>query len=251
MKNLLIRFLQFLFSSPQFSMKLKDTALLNAAEHLFRTQAYIEQHDLRDFGKTIIDIGAAQGDTAIWFAQVFPRHHVHAFEPVKTSFDKALKKTGKFSNITLHNVALTNEKGETTVHVSDDVFSSSIIPINPSEIKTKDPALAARLKTKSSHKIAMQPLDETEGLHGSVLLMKIDTQGSELAVLKGAVKTLSRTRLVLVEMNNHELYEGSARYHQVDEFLRQNHFKLRDIYVTYRPKGEMSEYDALYENLLL
>lgn len=250
MKTLLIRFLQFLFSSPQFSMKLKDTALLNASEHLFRTLSFIEHHQLRGSGNTILDIGAASGDTAVWFSEVFPTHQIQAFEPVLTSFEKAQKKAEKRKNILVHHLALTNENGETTIHVSDDTFSSSIIPINEKEVSAKDPALAAKVKTRYSQQVKMQPLDEIPNI-GEVLLMKIDTQGTELAVLKGAEQTLKRTRLILIEMNNHELYQGSAQYHQVDEFLRLHHFKLRDIYVTYRPKGEMSEYDALYENILL
>jgi hypothetical protein len=81
-----------------------------------------------------------------------------------------------------------------------------------------------------------------------VLLIKLDTQGTELDVLKGAADTLKRTLFVLSEMNNHDDYKHACKYYEVDEWLRQNGFTLADTITSYRNAGRMIEYDAIYIN---
>ena len=84
-----------------------------------------------------------------------------------------------------------------------------------------------------------------------VLLIKLDTQGTEIEILKGGVETLKKTRFILTEMNNHLLYKRTCQYYEVDEFLRSQSFRLADIVVTYRGDLGVTEYDALYRNTSL
>ena len=74
---------------------------------------------------------------------------------------------------------------------------------------------------------------------------------TEVDILEGGTETLTRTRFVLVEMNNHGLYKNTCQYYEVDELLRSRSFKLADIIVTYRGDDGVTEYDALYRNLSL
>ena len=76
-------------------------------------------------------------------------------------------------------------------------------------------------------------------------------RGASDQILAGGVATLQRTRFVLIELNNHNLYKNTCQYYEVDEFLRSHSFKLADIIVTYRGDDGVSEYDALYRNLNL
>ena len=81
------------------------------------------------------------------------------------------------------------------------------------------------------------------------MILKIDTQGHELKVLEGAKETLKKTKFVLIEMSNHNLYINGCKYFEVDDLLRKNNFTLADIIVTYRKKGMLlTEYDAVYMN---
>jgi FkbM family methyltransferase len=248
MKALILKVLQGLFSSPQFAVKFKDTALTNGAEHLVRTVNYIDKKGLSLFGRLIVDIGAAEGDTSVYFSQLYPEHTVHGFEPAKKHFEIAEKKTSAMENIVMHKLALSDREGKTKLHVTESSLSSSTLKPDEKELSSADPRHAAKLQIAHEEEVQMQTLDAALDDPQPILLMKIDTQGTELNVLKGATQTLRRTKLVLVEMNNHRQYEGNCQYYEVDELLRKEGFVLKDIFVTYRSGNEMSEYDALYEN---
>jgi FkbM family methyltransferase len=72
------------------------------------------------------------------------------------------------------------------------------------------------------------PLDEAmerEGLRPPDLL-KLDTQGSELAILSGSVRTLSETPLVEAEVEFFPMYDGQPLFADVDAFMRAHGFQL-------------------------
>jgi FkbM family methyltransferase len=248
MKNALIRFLQWLFSSPEIFLKFKDTALTSPAEHLFRAARFISEHKLSSAGKVIIDVGVADGNTCLYFSREFPNAEIMGFEPVKSSYETALRTTSRFPNIRLHHLALSDENGEAEMHVLEDSLSSSLNAVDNTEFQSSDSRHALKFVEKRKEKVTVRRLDSFLTGAEQVLLMKIDTQGNELQVLKGAAETLKRTRLVLVEMNNHRQYLNTSQYYEVDSLLRENGFRLRDIFVIYRDKGIVKEYDALYEN---
>ena len=80
----------------------------------------------------------------------------------------------------------------------------------------------------------------------SVHLLKLDTQGSELDILKGAVKTIDKTLWVIVEVEFHPLYERQPLFSNVDLFLRQHGFNFWNFGgVNYR-QGQMMWGDAYY-----
>ncbi len=248
MKNLLIKLLRSFFRSPAFFLKFRDTIMTNAAEHLYRTRSYIYSQGFESTGIYILDIGAASGDTCRWFARNFPGAKVIGFEPVFASFQKAQHNTKELTGVQLYHLALSDLNGTAEITVTKDNLASSLKKISAAELEKMQLEERGKFSAQRSETVKKQRLDEVLTGNEPVLLMKIDTQGTELEVLRGAVRTLSRTRLVLVEMNNHRLYEEAAKYHEVDEMLRSKGFCLIDIYVTYRPAGVLKEYDALYQN---
>lgn len=60
-------------------------------------------------------------------------------------------------------------------------------------------------------------------------LLKIDTQGTELEVLKGAEETLKSVLMVEVETEFNPFYEGQALFGDVDAFLRSRGFQFWDF----------------------
>jgi len=53
----------------------------------------------------------------------------------------------------------------------------------------------------------------------------IDTQGSELLVLRGAGPLLARFHMIKVEVADFPAYQGGCQFPEVDQFLRQNGFR--------------------------
>jgi FkbM family methyltransferase len=248
MKNKLIAILQKLVAREKTFLKLKDILFTNPAEHLYRATSYINSHKLERFGKSIIDVGAATGGTCRYFAHKFPSHVIYGFEPQQGLYEAAGKLCADMQNVRLFNVALSDDSRESDLHVAADPLSSSLLPPDMIELASIDPLHALKVQSASKVKVRVQRLDDILQDKGPFLLIKIDTQGTELSVLKGARRVLQSSRFVLVEMNIHKLYEGACSYFEVDEYLRGCGFELRDMYVIYRPKGRVGEYDALYEN---
>jgi FkbM family methyltransferase len=78
-------------------------------------------------------------------------------------------------------------------------------------------------KTKTGH-----TLDFVSGLLEFEYpdLIKIDVQGAELDILKGAIKCLEHAKHVIVELQKVEYNKGAPNKDEVIEFLKENGFHL-------------------------
>ena len=74
----------------------------------------------------------------------------------------------------------------------------------------------------------------------------MDTQGSELRVLKGAVDILDRFKFIKTEVADFEMYKDCCRLADMDEFLNQHHFRRVKTWAFVRKAGVGSVYDAVY-----
>ena len=99
-----------------------------------------------------------------------------------------------------------------------------------------------------TEKIQISKLDVEIPDYFHILILKIDVQGYELEVLKGARESLKRTVIVTLEMNNHIGYLGSAKYFEIDEYLRNAGFILYDIFPSSKIEKQLAEWDSIYLN---
>jgi hypothetical protein len=79
------------------------------------------------------------------------------------------------------------------------------------------------------------------------VLLKIDVQGAELSVLRGAEKTLESVDSIFVECSFVELYEGQALANEVIEFLAARGFSIAGVFgPAYDADGRCLQVDALF-----
>lgn len=77
--------------------------------------------------------------------------------------------------------------------------------------------------------------------------MKIDVQGAEMLVLRGATELLSMIDAVLVECSFVELYDGQALVDDVIGFLRDRGFRLTAMVAgATDPRGMLVQADLLF-----
>jgi len=193
--------------------------------------------------KLVVDIGCFNGGTSIFFHKELKGVKVIGFEPSKQSYQEALKNTDGIPEIKIENYAISDFCGVTEFFVTDNKVSSSLNKLTGSD---------TRFSTENVEKVETITLDEyfkSNGLQDEkVLAIKLDVQGHELKVLKGAENTLKRTLFVLTEQSNHDSYKGGAHYYEVDELLRQNGFRLHNIFAPFSYDPFLYEFDALYIN---
>lgn len=94
--------------------------------------------------------------------------------------------------------------------------------------------------------VTTRRLDDIEEIHACDFL-KIDVQGGELDVLEGAVRTLSGTAVVEMEVEFVPLYESQPLFAELDGFMRRNGFLLHKLVdVSGRPLNPFSSAGNCY-----
>jgi len=192
--------------------------------------------------RTIIDVGASRGQFALFAKTRFPHARIISFEPLpdaERTATRVLRRVGA----EVYSVALGATVGETTLHVSARDDSSSLLGIGPEQVRS----------------FPGTQQDEEVSVHVDVLanylsddlarpcLLKIDVQGFELEVLKGARECLTLVDEVFVEASFIELYVGQALVGEVVEFLAQNDLHLVDVTgVVRRKDGVALQADFLF-----
>lgn len=126
----------------------------------------LENMGLINAGEHAIDVGAAAGLFSTWFAKKM--HHVHCYEP-SPSFTETQKLTEQFDNVTVYNRAVSNKEGRLKFWIDDKRLSQNGF-LNPGwGVQTE---------------VDTVTLDNQN--HYNIGLIKIDTEGTELDVIKGA-----------------------------------------------------------------
>jgi 2-O-methyltransferase len=225
----------------------KDVFFTAGTEHLYRAIRHIKNRGAAPPGSIIIDVGGFDGGTSIYFAEQFKDLEVYCIEPNSRMIPQLKEVEARRPQIHVKHMALGDKRGQARLHVTSNNVSSSINELNTAEIGKQPPVFQGWLREETEEDIQVSTLDEEFKDQESVLLIKLDTQGTELNVLRGGTETLRKTGFILTEMNNHEMYKNACQYHEVDAFLRAHSFRLVDIVVTYRAAEGLQEFDALYE----
>ena len=78
--------------------------------------------------------------------------------------------------------------------------------------------------------------------------LKVDVQGVDLEVLRGAPRLLARAAVVEVELNLTRHYEGQASYGELIEALHEAGFRLAAVNPGYvhPPSGHMTYVDGIF-----
>jgi len=190
-----------------------------------------------DANGIIIDVGAYDADSAIYFAKAMPYLKVIGFEPNPVPFRRAVVNSQNYKNIEIHNLGFFDKPGEVDFYLTKDDVSSSLFDLETTTESEFDSKIKVRVDTLDSY---FKTTDE-------ILLIKLDVQGAELSILKCGTETLGKTKMVLTEMLIADLYRGGCHYYELDEVMRRNGFTLHTLFSNYNNEGA-KYFDALYLN---
>ncbi len=176
--------------------------------------------------KSIIDVGANEGQFVLRLLKNNFKGNVISFEPITDAYKKLLINAEKNKKRISWHVA--EKCGLGSKNFSQDIFishhseSSSLLKILP-----KHTDLKPLSKIISTEKIIIKKLDSfydaVKKLDKNIFL-KIDTQGYELEVLKGAEKTLKLITALVVEVSLVKLYEKQPLWLDIVNFLKERNF---------------------------
>ena len=176
--------------------------------------------------QTIFDVGANIGQTAISFSHHFPSAKIFSFEPISSTFDKLLFNTQHLKNIISHKLAFSNKKESVQVKIFDE--SNSFL--NSLNTLSMNESIDAKIEMVHSETIDsfLQQHSKIE----SIDLLKIDTEGYELAVLNGAVESMinEKIKLIYLEVGFFKTDLRHSYYPGVHQFLEEKNYIFFGLY---------------------
>ncbi len=191
----------------------------------------------------VIDVGANRGQFTLACLLEHADMPIVAFEPIPAEAATFRRVHGKARSVRLIESALGESSGTATLHLSRSADSSSLLPIGRRQIE-----LFANTAEIGTLEVPVRRLDEmAEYWQGrSRQLLKLDVQGFELSVLRGAVGTLKTCSHVYAECSEVELYDGQALRSEVVGFLGGQGFSESARFNPSYHRGQLVQADYLF-----
>src|SRR5262245_37199465 len=194
----------------------------------------------------ILDVGANDGEVMSGFLVHFPDARVIAFEPFQTCYDELATTFAHRSNVAIEQMALGSSPGTGRLNVFSASRMNSLLEMDDDSRNIMKDSFT---KTTDAS-VAVDTLDSYCLAHGinHIDALKIDTQGYDLEVLKGAEGLLSQHRItaILLEINFIPMYAGQPRFVDIHGFLTSRDYQLVDLYNHTRPRDYIAWCDACY-----
>ena len=165
----------------------------------------------------IVEAGAHDGTDTADFARLWPGGRVYAFEPVPVLFERLQSTTAGLTNVTCFPVALANENGIATLHVSGGESDGSSSLLRPTGHLEDHPGVTFEFD------LQVPTITLDTWLNGDRRrrpdLLWLDLQGAEYAVLSASPRSLAAASAVYCEVSLHESYAGGALYSTLRAFM--------------------------------
>ena len=170
--------------------------------------------------------GPIAGSSHYFVEPSFRKPGSSAFEPLPAPAARFHKLFGDDELVTLYEMALGSVSGPSIMHVTAEDDGSSLLAIGDTQ------AILFGTREVASQAVTVRRLDEvmTPAMLSVPALLKIDVQGFEMEVLRGAVGILSSFGSVYAECSYLELYSRQALVNEAIEFLHSAGFALAGVF---------------------
>ncbi|TDD98404.1 FkbM family methyltransferase [Flavobacterium cellulosilyticum] len=187
------------------------------------------------------DIGANLGQTTKKMSNYYSKASIYAFEPSKKCFE-SLKINCDITNVSFHNLAMGSNSG---YYVFNEYSWSAM-----NSFLERAYGTAKIIETYLVEVITIDQFCQNNSI-SYLNLLKTDTEGYELNVLKGASEMMKKNMIqfVYVEIFFNENYINQSSFGDIYNYLLENSFELVRFYdVNYTDEGLASKTDALFIN---
>lgn len=172
-------------------------------------------------GEAIIDVGANCGQTIQIIRRHFPDVPIHAFEPVHESFEVARRRAGQFRDVKLVNAAVGAVRSNVVIYSNGTSELVSLRDVLPGHGKV-------------ANSIEILPLDTYALESGieNIYLVKTDTEGFDLDVLKGAATLLKQGKIkfILTEVGFTPRDERHSFLSDITQALEEHNYTFAQLY---------------------
>ena len=188
----------------------------------------------------LFDVGANVGQTIQKFRQQFQKSTIHSFEPSPATFRVLQERTRGIPKLHLTNAGLGARSGITTFVENENVDMSSFL----------EPGQECWGSIKQRSQLRLDTIDEYCARVGvkHIDVLKSDTQGFELEVLRGASGMIEhrRIQLIYLEIIFSAMYKGLPGADEIFKLLFDRGFRVVSFYEMHHRNGLLSWTDVLF-----
>ncbi len=194
----------------------------------------------------IIDVGANIGQYGGEMRSIGFKGQIISFEPLKKAFEKLEKNASKDPNWRVFNSSIGEKDGQTTINVSKNSVSSSLLDHLPQLTESAPQAAFVDKETIEIKKL--DTIFDSLDIKGKNIYLKIDTQGYEEMVLAGAEKSLQFIKGIQIEMSFIPSYNGSMTFDKMKIKLNELGFQMMALENGFYDKktGKQLEIDGIF-----
>jgi FkbM family methyltransferase len=226
------------FEAHSLPVRIKDRLLAGLPEHYKYQRGMISMEaslgNMRRNGfypASIVDVGAFQGDWSRMARRIYPNAPIYMFD-ANPEKEPLLSAASKEIGGAEYRIALLGPKPGAAVQFYVMGTGSSVLPENTS-------------LPRSTTQLPMTTLDNVllgEHQIPRPCFLKLDVQGFELEVLRGAEQVLGATEAALLEVALLEYNQGAPLFAEVVAFMGSRGFVVYDLSGTFRRESD----DTLY-----
>jgi len=211
--------------------------------------AFLDQRRLLNAPRPVVfDVGANRGQSVERYLKVFPGAEIYAFEPGAAAYADLVARFASNQRVHPFRQALSDSAGEAAFHVNSADYTSSLLAAAAGVGAFVDARLLAEVERVRVQTTTLAAFSSEHSISGPDIL-KLDVQGAELLVLRGADPLLSRGAIAIVytEVQFAPLYSGQCYFDEVSGFLRARGYSLFGLYdLQYGVNGLLAWADALF-----
>jgi FkbM family methyltransferase len=207
----------FLQSGRGLTYLLKKGVSIASTQLLYNCKRYIPEVN------TILDVGANRGQFALSAIHFYPAAGIHSFEPIPAVYNTLQQNTRKQPLIRTYNFALGSSTGTLEFYCNNYSLASSALHVSSLQQQLMPQTAAA-----NQIKVPVKCMDDLlPGMQiKSPVLLKLDVQGFEKEVLKGAIRSLGQIDYLLFEASFVPMYEGEPLFDEMHNYVKELGFEF-------------------------
>jgi len=186
---------------------------------------------------TVLDVGVADGTPELYVA--FPDAYHVLIEPLREHAPELARIVGRLRRAEHVAAAARATSGEAVLNIGSDLQLTSAYAVHDRQYATGE--------KRTVPSVTLDEIWTTRGLVAPALV-KVDAEGSELDVLRGADTVLGHCEYLVLEVAVRELFIAAPKIHEVIQHLAERGFVVEDILALARQgsRGELSTMDVAF-----
>lgn len=194
-----------------------------------------------------LDVGANDGGYGRLLRSLHYTGDILSFEPLTSAHGALLRATDQDPRwFVAPRMALGETDGEVQINIAGNSASSSVLPM--ADLHRSAAPVSGYVGNEAVPLRRLDTIDHPAIAGARALLLKIDTQGYEMPVLRGATALLPKVKGIQLELSTAVLYEGQTTYLEMIQWLHSQGYALWNLLpgFTDPQSGRMLQFDGVF-----